>query len=132
MVQEYLEDAANGDKRVLILGEHVFDECIKKLPGKDDFKFTEHADKYFETATLSPEEKEMAKEIAKYLNTVELYMVGLDVASGKVMEINVTSPCYFIREINNNLNIKFQNIFMEKLIELIELKQGKIEPAGLC
>lgn len=132
MVQEYIEEAAKGDKRVLILGEHVFDECVKKLPGKDDFKFIEHSDKYFEMATLTQEEKEMAKEIAKYLNTVELYMVGLDVAGGKVLEINVTSPCYFIREINNNLNTKFQDTFMEKLIELIELKQGKIKPAGLC
>lgn len=132
MVQEFLEGATKGDKRVLILGEHVFDECIKKLPGKDDFKFTEHSDKYFEMATLSPEEKEMAKEVAKYLNTVELFMVGLDVADGKIMEINVTSPCYFIREINQNHNIKFQDKFMEKLLELIDLKQGKIEPAGLC
>lgn len=132
MVQEFLEGATKGDKRVLILGEHVFDECIKKLPGKDDFKFTEHSDKYFEMATLTPEEKEMAKEVAKYLNTVELFMVGLDVADGKIMEINVTSPCYFIREINQNHNIKFQDKFMEKLLELIDLKQGKIEPAGLC
>ena len=54
-------------------------------------------------ATLTPEEKEMAKEVAKYLNTVELFMVGLDVADGKIMEINVTSPCYFIREINSLL-----------------------------
>jgi len=132
MIQEFLEGATNGDKRILILGEHVFDECIKKLPGKDDFKFTEHSDKYFEIATLTPKEKEMAQEVAKYLNSVELFMVGLDVADGKIMEINVTSPCYFIREINQNHNIKFQEKFMKKLIELIELKQGKIEPAGLC
>ena len=132
MVQEFLEGATKGDKRILLLGEYVFDECITKLPGKDDFKFAEHSDKYFEIATLTTEEKEMAQEVAKYLNTVELFMVGLDVADGKIMEINVTSPCYFIREINKNHGIKFQDKFMEKLIELIELKQGKIEPAGLC
>ena len=37
MVQRYLEGAVHGDKRILIVGEHVFDECIRKLPGKDDF-----------------------------------------------------------------------------------------------
>ena len=132
MVQKYLEGAAKGDKRILILGEHVFDECITKLPGKDDFKFSEHADKYFEASTLTKEEKEMALKVAKHLNAVELYMAGLDVADGKIMEINVTSPCYFIREINARNNERFQDALMEKLIELIELKQGKVPAAQLC
>ena len=131
MVQEYLEGAVKGDKRILIVGEHVFDECITKLPGKDDFKFSVHSDKYFQAATLTEDEKKMAQEVAKYLNSVELYMVGLDVADGKIMEINVTSPCYFIREINAHNNENFQDKLMDKLIELIELKQGKI-PASVC
>ncbi len=131
MVQEYLEGAVKGDKRILVVGEHVFDECITKLPGKDDFKFSVHSDKYFQTATLTEDEKKMAQEVAKYLNSVELYMVGLDVADGKIMEINVTSPCYFIREINAHNNENFQDKLMDKLIELIELKQGKI-PASVC
>ena len=132
MVQEYLEGAKYGDKRILIVGEHVFDECIIKLPGKDDFKFSMHSDKYFETAKLTKEEKEMALHVAKHLNAVELYMAGLDVADGKIMEINVTSPCYFIREINAHNNERFQDILMEKLINLIELKQGKIDIPQLC
>ena len=125
MVQKYLEGAAKGDKRVMILGEHVFDECVRKLPGKDDFKFSMHSDEYFEKAELTPEEKEMAQAVAKRLNIVELYMVGLDVADGKIMEINVTSPCYFIREINAHYDCRFQDVFMEKLLGLIEYKQGK-------
>ena len=131
MVQKYLEGASGGDKRILIVGEYVFDECIKKLPGKDDFKFSVHSDKYFETSKLTLEEKEMAQKVAKHLNAVELYMAGLDVADGKIMEINVTSPCYFIREINVHNNERFQDILMDKLIELIELKQGKL-PASIC
>lgn len=131
MVQRYLEGAVHGDKRILIVGERVFEECIRKLPGKDDFKFSEHSDKYFETTHLTAEEKEMAQKVAKHLNAVELYMVGLDVADGKIMEINVTSPCYFIREINSHNNERFQDVLMEKLINLIELKQGKI-PATVC
>lgn len=131
MVQEYLEGATKGDKRILILGEHVFDECITKLPGKDDFKFNEHSDKYFEKALLTEEEKKMAQEVAKRLNAVELYMAGLDVVDGKIIEVNITSPCYFIREINAKNNTEFQNVLIDKLIELIELKQGKI-PAIVC
>ena len=125
MVQKYLEGAIGGDKRVLIVGEHVFDECITKLPGKDDFKFSVHSDKYFETSVLTEEEKKMAQNVAKRLNAVDLYMAGLDVIDGKIIEVNVTSPCYFIREINAHNHEKFQNVLMEKLINLIEQKQGK-------
>ena len=28
-------------------------------------------------------------------------MAGLDVIEGKIIEVNVTSPCYFIKEINS-------------------------------
>ena len=122
MIQEFLEGATNGDKRILILGEHVFDECIKKLPGKDDFKFTEHSDKYFEIATLTPKEKEMAQEVAKYLNSVELFMVGLDVADGKIMEINVTSPCYFIREVNNAFGTQLEKPIVDYILSTVENK----------
>ncbi len=131
MVQKYLADAVKGDKRILILGEHVFDECVRKLPGKDDFKFSIHSDSYFEKAEITPEEKEMALAVAKRLNIVELYMVGLDVLDGKIIEINVTSPCYFIREVNARYGGRFQDKIMDKLIALIEYKQGK-SAAALC
>ena len=29
---------------------------------------------------------------------------------GKIIEINITSPCYFIREINNLYNVKLNTI----------------------
>lgn len=131
MVQKYLEGAKEGDKRILILGEHVFDECITKLPGKDDFKFNQHSDEYFKVATLSEEEKEMAKQVAKRLNIVELYFVGLDVADGKIMEINVTSPCCFFREINARNGGEFHKVFMDELLKLIDYKKGRA-PASLC
>ena len=35
-------------------------------------------------------------------------MAGLDVIGNKVIEINVTSPCYFIKEINRIYNIRLE------------------------
>lgn len=120
MVQKYLPDASKGDKRVLIIGNKVLDECIIKLPGKNNFKFSLHSDKYFQTAHLSENEKIMAQNIADKLSKRGLYLVGLDVINEKVIEINVTSPCYFIREINQHNGIKFQDKIMTCLEELIE------------
>lgn len=126
MVQEYLPEAKFGDKRVLILGDTVLDECIRKLPGDHNFKFSTHSDKFFEATTLTNNEKMIAQKIADKLCLQGLYMVGLDVISEKVIEINVTSPCYFIREINQNYNIHFEDKIMsilEKMIENYFLKE---------
>lgn len=122
MVQEYLDKAVLGDKRVLMLAEHVFDECVRKLPGKDDFKFNTHSDDFFKKAELSHKEKSMSSVVAQRLTKMGLYMVGLDVIDEKIIEINVTSPCYFIREINRCNDIRFQDILMEKLINFIDYK----------
>ena len=120
MVQKYLPAAKDGDKRVLIIGDKVMDECIQKLPGDNNFKFSTHQDKFFKSVKLTENEKVMAQKIASELSKKGIYLVGLDVISEKVIEINVTSPCYFIREINNNNNIHFEDKIMACLEELID------------
>ena len=119
MVQEYLDGAINGDKRVLIIGDKVYDEAVIKIPPKDDFKFAQHSDEFFRKAPLTAKEKAVAQEVASQLNKKELYMVGLDMIDEKVIEINVTSPCYFIKEINDLYGIKFENIIMDDILSLI-------------
>ncbi len=119
MIQKYLPEAKMGDKRVLSIGEIVFDECIQKLPGDHNFKFSTHEDKFFRPAKLSDNEKLMAQNIASELSKRGLFLIGLDVINEKVIEINVTSPCYFIREINNNYNIHFEDKIMDCLENII-------------
>ncbi len=120
MVQKYLSEAQYGDKRVLIIGETVLDECIQKLPGDNNFKFSIHQDKFFRKTHLSENEKNMAQKIACQLAKRGLYLTGLDVINEKVIEINITSPCYFIREINQNYNIHFEDKIMMYLEEMIQ------------
>ena len=120
MLQEYLPEAKFGDKRVLIIGETVLEECIQKIPGDHNFKFSIHSDRYFKDAFLSLNEIKLAQTIAKKLSERGLYLVGLDVINEKVIEINVTSPCYFIREINQHYNIHFEDKIMTCIEKLIE------------
>ena len=108
MVQKYIEKAKFGDKRVMFLGDEVLDVCIQKLPSNDDFKFNEHCDSNIIKANLSPDEKEKFLPVAKELNSLGLPMVGLDVIDEKIIEINVTSPCYFIKEVNQHHNVNIE------------------------
>ena len=116
MVQKFLPGVKQGDKRVLTLGDRVLKYCIKKLPTKDDFKFNTHNDNFISKAELTPQEVDDFTRVAKDLNSKGLVMAGLDVIEGKIIEINVTSPCYFIKEINSLFNVELEKEICDFLL----------------
>lgn len=108
MVQEFIPDVKNGDYRILTLGDKILPYSIKKLPGKNDFKFNTHNDNYLVASELSQQDLTRFTPIAKKLNSLGIEMAGLDVIDNKIIEINVTSPCYFIKEINSIYNVHLE------------------------
>ena len=118
MVQKYLESARYGDKRVLLLGAEVLEQCVIKAPLKNDFKFSQHSDEYLKKAELTANERELCKIVAKKLDSIGLHMAGLDLIEEKIIEINITSPCFFIKEINNLFGVNLET----KLLDYFESK----------
>ena len=116
MVQKYIDGAQGGDKRVLFLGEKVLPYTVKKLPGANDFKFNEHCDKNIVKSELTSQELSDFSKVARELNCLGLPLAGLDVIEGKIIEINVTSPCYFIREINHHFGAHLES----EIVDYIE------------
>ena len=116
MVQKYIPAVKNGDKRVLTLGDKVIPYSITKLPSNDDFKFNTHNDDYITSAVLSSQEMSDFTQVAKKLNSMDIKMAGLDVIDGKIIEVNVTSPCYFIKEINQLYNIHLEDDICDFLL----------------
>ena len=100
MVQKFIPDVKKGDIRVLTLGDKVLPYTVKKLPGNDDFKFNTHNDNFLTKSELTTEDINLFAPVAEKLNAMGIKMAGLDVIDKKIIEINVTSPCYFIKEIN--------------------------------
>ena len=125
MVQKFLSGVKNGDKRVLTLGDKVLPYCIKKLPTTDDFKFNTHNDSFICGAELTQEEMNNFTRVARQLNSMEIPMAGLDVIDGRIIEVNVTSPCYFIKEINNLYGIHLEREICDFLLTgtLLSLKK---------
>ena len=116
MVQKFIPGVRKGDKRVLTLGDRVLKYCIKKLPTNDDFKFNTHNDNYITKAELTIEELENFSRVAEKLNSMGISMAGLDVIEGKIIEVNVTSPCYFIKEINSLFNVDLEKEICDFLL----------------
>ena len=44
-------------------------------------------------------------------------MAGLDVVDEKILEINVTSPCFFIKEINERFSTRLEEKLNEFMLE---------------
>lgn len=124
LVQKFLEGATHGDKRVLTLGDEVLNVAVTKAPLNNDFKFSEHSDNYLRKAELTDEEINIARTVAKKLNSMGIPLIGLDILDGKILEINVTSPCYFFKEIKNLYGIDLTDKFKEFFENILELKTG--------
>ena len=127
MVQKYIDKAKFGDKRVMFLGDEVLDVCIQKLPSNDDFKFNEHCDSNIIRAELSTSEKEKFLPVAREMNKAGLPLAGLDVIDEKIIEINVTSPCYFIKETNYHHGIQLEKKITDFILSY--KKCGTYSPA---
>lgn len=117
MVQKYISNAQYGDKRVLILDGEVLDECVVKLPSRDDFKFNTHSDEFIKKATLTESEKKKFTYVAKRLKELHIPLAGLDVIDEQIIEVNVTSPCYFIKEINNYFSTNLEKKIADYILK---------------
>lgn len=115
MVQEFLPGIKEGDKRLIFICGEILDYCVQKVATNDDFKFNEHCDANLKLCTITPEQKAMEGVIAKKLMDDGVIMAGLDVIANKVIEINITSPCFFIKEINSLYGINLEKIITDKL-----------------
>lgn len=120
IVQEYMKKANNQDKRIIMIAGQFYEECLYKVSGEEDFKFTSHRDKYLKKAQLTDKERQMCRDISAKLLEDGLYLVGLDVMDERMIEINVTSPCFFIKEINKMFGVSLEKRIIDDIEKLLE------------
>jgi glutathione synthase len=98
IVQEYLPEIQQGDKRVLLLGG----ECmagLKRMPGNTDHRANLHVGGTAAIGSLDATDRSIAARLKPHLLDLGLHFVGIDLIGQRLTEVNVTSPTG-IREIN--------------------------------
>ena len=91
MVQRYLPEVVEGDKRVLLLdGEPL--GAILRVPQGGDLRSNIHAGGRVVAAEIDDADRRIIAAVAPRLRADGLIFVGLDVIGGKLTEVNVTSP----------------------------------------
>ncbi len=98
MVQTYLPEAKEGDKRIILLnGEPI--GALNRLSSGSDFRNNMATGGTVAQTEITPREHEICTQVAERLRQDGLIFVGIDVIGGYLTEVNVTSPTG-IREID--------------------------------
>ena len=114
MVQEYMPEIVDGDKRILIVNGEPMPYCLARIPAQGETRGNLAAGGRGEARPLSVSDKLIAEKIAPELKKRGLFFVGLDVIGNKVTEINVTSPTC-IREIEAAYPINISGKLMDAI-----------------
>jgi glutathione synthase len=92
MVQPFLPEVAEGDKRIVLV-DGVVAGAINRKPGEGEFRSNLAVGGYAEKCDLTAREEEICAAMGPELKARGLIFVGIDVIGGKwLTEINVTSP----------------------------------------
>jgi glutathione synthase len=96
MVQRFLPEIAQGDKRVLLIGGEVVPFALARIPQGNEIRGNLAAGGKGVAMPLTNVEMRIAESLALILNQRGLFLVGLDLIGGYLTEINVTSPTCFV------------------------------------
>ena len=96
MVQRFLPEIAQGDKRVLLIGGEVVPFALARIPQGKEIRGNLAAGGKGVAMPLTNVETRIAQSLAPILNQRGLFLVGLDLIGGCLTEINVTSPTCFV------------------------------------
>jgi glutathione synthase len=98
MVQTFLPEAKDGDKRVILLnGEPI--GAVNRIPTGSEFRGNMAVGGRVAAAEITERDRQICSLLAPTLRRDGLIFVGIDVIGGYLTEVNVTSPTG-IREVD--------------------------------
>jgi glutathione synthase len=114
MVQRYLTEIVNGDKRVLLIGGEPVPFALARIPQGNEIRGNLAVGGKGVAQPLSARDREIAAHLGPILASRGLLLVGIDVIGDCVTEINVTSPTAF-QEITQQSGFDVATMFVEAL-----------------
>jgi glutathione synthase len=114
MVQRYLTEIVNGDKRILVIGGAPAPYTLARIPQGSEIRGNLAVGGKGVAPPLSARDREIAEAIGPVLAKRGLLLVGLDVIGDCLTEINVTSPTGF-QEITQQSGFDVAKMFVDAL-----------------
>ncbi len=114
MVQRYIPEIVDGDKRVLLIGGKVVPYCLARIPQAGEVRGNLAAGGTGVARPVSDRDWEIGQALAPVLMARGLLLVGLDVIGDYLTEVNVTSPTCF-QEIREQAGFNVAGMFVDAL-----------------
>lgn len=114
MVQKFLPEIAQGDKRVLVIGGKPVPFCLARIPQGGEVRGNLAAGGKGVALPLSARDREIGDALGPILQSRGLLLAGVDVIGDSVTEINVTSPTCF-QEIFDQTGCDVAALFIDAL-----------------
>lgn len=95
MIQEYIAEISEGDKRILVINGKPMDAAIARIPAEGELRGNLAAGASAVAKSLSERDLWICNEVGPSLVEKGLVLVGLDIIGDFLTEINVTSPTCF-------------------------------------
>jgi glutathione synthase len=114
MVQRYLPEIVDGDKRILVIGGEPVPFCLARIPQGSEIRGNLAVGGKGVARPLSARDREIAAHIGPVLAARGLLLIGLDVIGDSMTEINVTSPTGF-QEIAQQSGFDVAKVFVDAL-----------------
>ena len=118
MVQKYLPQIAEGDKRVLVIGGQPVPFVLARIPQGSEIRGNLAAGGKGVAQPISARDRTTAEALGPVLAARGLLLVGLDIIGDRVTEINVTSPTCF-QEIKQQTGFDVARRFIDALEEAL-------------
>lgn len=119
MVQRYLPEIVQGDKRILVIAGRPIPHVLARIPQGSEIRGNMAVGGKGVAQPLSARDREIAEHIGPVLAARGLLLVGLDVIGDCVTEINVTSPTGF-QEIAKQTGFDVPAVFIDALEAALE------------
>ncbi|MDF1830089.1 glutathione synthase [Cycloclasticus pugetii] len=116
MVQRYLPEIKQGDKRILIVNGQPVPYALARIPAEGETRGNLAAGGTGEGRTLTDRDRWLCEQIGPTLVKKGLFFVGLDVIGDYVTEINVTSPTC-VQELDNQFGLNISALLMDCIEE---------------
>ena len=119
MVQRFVPEIAQGDKRVLVIGGKPVPYSLARIPQGSEIRGNLAAGGKGVAQPLSKRDYEIAEALGPVLAARGLLLVGLDVIGDYLTEINVTSPTCF-QEITQQAGFDVPAMFIDALEQALK------------
>ena len=114
MIQKYIPEIIDGDKRVLLVNGVAMGAAIARIPSEGELRGNLAVGAKAVARSLTSRDEWICNQVGPRLKELGLTLVGLDIIGDYLTEINVTSPTCF-KEYKNLCDIDVASAFLDHL-----------------